>query len=661
MPSEYMQHTWTEVPEEVNQLLQWLRDAENSTAETTWRKESAEDYRFYAGDQDYDWVKVKLESQKRPVSVFNEVKPKVDMLIGLAAQGRHDTTLVPVGGEDEALAEVMSGTLKHYRTKLKMTRKELDCFEHTVKSGRSLLHFWVDVSNPFQPVIKARRTRGYNFFLDPNSQEYDMSDARYLFIEKWLPEEEIKVYYPGIDVGQLQGFGQRYADLPQFFNEARDLYRIVEGWFYKYERALYFVNPMTGQVDSCLPSEKKQLLEGLQAAGADPQSIQFAPGIRKVPYYAIFSGLQILEQGRSKFKWESFPAVLFGAYKNEDTNSWFSAITMMKDPQRSLNTMRRQMQHLLQTLPKGILATEVGAILNLEEYEERSSEPNFYLEVAKGGIDKFKFVQQPPISPIYVQVDQQASQSIKNASGIQDTLMGVQQSSREAGVTERMRQETGIAVLYLLFSNFQESRHNATRLLMSLIQQYVTMPEVIRIEGEQGAQLVQINTQLNRQSQGFNDITAMQFDLEVSDTAETATMRMTIAQILAEVNHNNPGSIPPDVILEYSDVPYTVKQRVRQNYEAQQAQAGQQAELEAQRIQAELAIKQQELEIKKVELQIKMADLELKKETAQADMAMRKQEMETGRMDMLLRNRDKPEPPAKPGQQPSNKPKPKKK
>lgn len=645
MPSIRMQQEWSDIPAGVGQLLLWLRDAENSVAETTWRTEAAEDYRFYAGDQDYDYVKMKLAAQKRPVTVYNEVKPKIDMLIGLAARGKHDTTLVPVGGEDEALSELMSGVLKHYRKQLKMTRKELDCFEHTVKSGRSLLHFWVDTMNPFEPKLCCRRVRGYNFFCDSNAQEYDLSDARYLFIEKWLCEEDIKVKYPQIDIHSLQGFGSQYADMPQFFNEARDLYRIMEGWFYKYEEVYYFVNPMNGEVDSCKANERQYVAEGLAGQQVDVSQLQFVKGMKKIPCYCIFSGNQVLEEGASQLKWEGFPAVLFGAYRNEDTNAWFSPITMMKDPQRSVNVMRRQLSHLLQTLPKGILATEVGMILNIEEYEERSSEPNFYLEVAKGGIDKFKFVQQPSISPIYAQFDQISSQAIKDSSGIQDPLMGVQQSSREAGITDRQRQETGIAVLYLLFSNFQESRHNATRLLMSLIQQYVTMPQIVRIEGENGEQLMSINTQLQRGNQGFNDITAMKFDLEVADTAETATMRLTIAQILAEVNHNNPGSIPPDIILEYSDIPYSVKQRVKSNFEAQQQQAAQQAQLEAQRIQAEVEIKQAELQIKQVELQIKQAELDLKEKEITINAGMKQQELETKRMDVLLKNRDKPEPP----------------
>ena len=55
--------------------------------------------------------------------------------------------------------------------------------KHTVKCGRSLLYFYVDQGeNPFRPKICARRIPGWQFKLDPYSTEYDMSDARFLFM-----------------------------------------------------------------------------------------------------------------------------------------------------------------------------------------------------------------------------------------------------------------------------------------------------------------------------------------------------------------------------------------------------------------------------------------------------------------------------------------------
>jgi hypothetical protein len=265
------------------------------------------------------------------------------------------------------------------------------------------------------------------------------------------------------------------------------------------------MNPLTQAPEFLSPKEfnsfKKKLAEGIEIGGrmVQVQDLEHVSSMMRRMYYMIFADVYELEGGVSPYNWKDFPGILYGAYKNENTNSWFSAIKTMKDPQIAINTMRRQLSHLLQTLPKGILIHEVGAVINIEEYETRSADPSFHLEVAKGAIEKIKFQQQPSISPIYQNFDLQMSQSMKDASGIQDELMGFQKTSREPGVSVRMRQEAGIAVLYILFNNFKNSRLEGKRLIMSLVKQYVSAPEIIRIKGPEGQRLLQIYTQLNPQ------------------------------------------------------------------------------------------------------------------------------------------------------------------
>jgi hypothetical protein len=581
-----------------------------------------EDYRFYAGRQDTPDVLARLADQKRPATVYNEVKPKIDMLIGLAAQSKHEPVLTPISSEDEALVQLMQGVIKHYRKNIKITRKELECFAHAIKCGRSLLHFWVDTANPFDPQIRATRVATYNFYMDSNSKEYDLSDTRFLFIDKWLEaneiaarfgltEEEVKAHssFSGGFTSSSYVGSNSAIDLPVFFNEGRRKHRLVENWYYQYEKFVYCVNPLTGKPErmelSMFAKFKEVMLSGVDTPKGRMQ-IQSAEQLQPVDsfdkqyYYRIFAGSKEYAGGKSPLRYNGIPCAFYGAYHDEDENTWFSAIKMQKDPQRALNTMRRQLQHLLQTLPKGILAHEAGVILNIDEYEQRSAEPNFHLEVIGGGLDRFKFLQQPQISPIYQTVDSAMSQSMKDASGIQNEMMGVQTTSREPGVTVRQRQETGLAVLYSLYDNFRESRITGDKILLSMLQQYVTADKVIRIEGNDGEQLLRINTQLNPQSPGFNDITSGEFDIQVSEQLESPTQRATTAQILTEFSQNNPGAVPAEVILDYLDAPLTVKNQIKQHREQQAEAAAKQADTE--------------LQLKILELEIKAKDLEYKKE-----------------------------------------------
>ncbi len=563
--------------EEFNKVMEWLQEGESAVSETLYRTEADEDYKFYAGDQDTVMVKAALADAKRPDSTFNEVKPKIDMLIGLAAQVKYDGYVVPVGEEDEPLAELMQGTMLHYRKKLKMSRKELDCFEHSTKSGRSLLYFRIDTSNPYNPKIVPVRVPGYNFIVDPASLEYDLTDAKYLFIWAWVDEEDVKGIDPDIDITQLSN-AVGGAGMPSFHDSLTGKYRILTCWYRMWELKFHIINPFTGEMEALTKDQYRQFNKAAMA-GVETEDgmlkvdepIPYAKGYAVSYKYMTFSGNYLLDAGYSPHKDEvEFPAVLYGAYKDDDNNRWFSAITVQKDPQRAMNVMRRQLVHLLQTLPKGILMHEVGAIIDIEKYEKNSASPNYHMELSKGGLDGVKFEKQPTISNLYQQLDEVMRSSMKDSSGISDDMMGAYTSSREAGVTVGMRKESNIVVLFILFDNYRESRLAGNKKLMFLIQQYATEKEIIRIMGEKGAELVAINSQMNPQVDGWNDVTIGEFDLEMEETIETSTFRMAIAEMLTDLSHQNPGSIPLDVIMDYMNLPFTVKRRIREYWEEQQ-------------------------------------------------------------------------------------------
>jgi len=564
----------------LNKLNEWLSTDEGSIPEQKWREESEEDYNFYAGDQDDPQVKRALEEANRPVSVFNEIKPKIDMLVGIADQIRKAPTVLPVGTEDEALAELMNGAFKHFRYETGLADKEMECFEHMAKSGRSFLHFYIDTQNPFEPKIVAKRLPGRDVVVDCDSIEYDLSDARRVFIQKWFNEEDIKAIWPHFDGEAIKSLEKGSSlKMPSYFDPAREKYRIVECWYRKWEKVYWFENPLTGRIDMLREPQWKrfvrQLKEGIPLPDGGELQMDIPPlaqpTMKQFVHYAIFSGLILLEAGPSPYRHDSFPLIPFCAYKDENNNRWFGAITALKDPQRALNTMKRQLQHLLQTSPKGILIHEEDALANEEEYDQYSSSPNFRLVLRTGMFDKAKFTDQPQISPVYQYLIGDYSESMKHISGAEDPLLGIQTSSREPGITARMRMESSIAVLFILFNNFRKSRILAGKQLLSLIQQYVTLPRVIRIEGPEGAKLVRINTQLNPQSPNFNDITVGKYDLVVDEAAENVTMRREIANMLLEYARNAPEAVPPEVVMEYLDLPLSVKVRVREYNEARLA------------------------------------------------------------------------------------------
>jgi hypothetical protein len=568
----------------LNKVIGWLQQAEGADSESVWLTEAEEDYNYYAGDQDSNEILEKLAVAKRPALVYNQIKPKVDVVVGLAGQNRQLPSAFPVEHNDEAMVELANGAIKFFRRESGLADNEMTCFEHTVKSGRSLLHFYVSDENPYEPEIKTRFVHGRNFKLDPRSINYDMSDARFLFIDFWYDAEEIKVKYPKFDTEKVTQLQSSDGSSPLFYNIVEDTYRVTECWYKETEEVYWILNPVTKQPEKVDIPTYKRMKEAIAVGinmpdGSVLQDPNFE-GIKKyatVYKYVIFSSLYIFEKGVSKHRWEGFPDVLFGGYKHDYENRWFGLISMMKDPQTGINTMRRQMQHLLQTSPKGILIHEVGAILDIEAYETKSAEPNYHMEVSSGALEKVRFTDQPTISPVYGQLMDVDQQFMKDVSGIQNDTLGIQTYSREPGITTQLRQGQNIAILFILLDNFKKSRLLATKLLFSFIQQYVTEERVIRIEGQNGQQLMQLNTQNNPGTQGFNDISIGKYDFFVEEGIETVNSRNSIAQMLIDLSHQAPGSVPPELIVEYSGAPFSVVQQLKQYSQAQQ-QSAQQAE-----------------------------------------------------------------------------------
>ncbi len=562
----------------LDQLKDWLSYSESSDSETKFRTEAKEDYQFYAGKQDTDAVKQALADLKRPATVFNQVKPKIDMLIGLGAQMRLDPHVVPVGREDEPLAELMNDTLRFYNEKLEVGDKEVDALEHTIKSGRSLLHYYLDDENPFDPDIKCMVIKGTRCYLDPDALTSNLNeDHRFIFVDKWLTEDEVKRRWPGIDVERLkQSDGVHSANLT-FWESNTKRIRIVEGWYKKLVTVMWFRNPVTNKPEFL--NEKDwtayvtALKEGIDLGNGEVIQMDEAPEsvkrTRFETHFGLFTGDVLLDHGKSILGDEvGFPFVLFVAYRNDDEDRWFSVINTMKDPQRSKNTIKRQLVHLLNTSPKPLVITEAGNIVNDEEYQTDSSKPNFVLIVSD--IEKTKVQGQPQISSIYQSLDADFGQEIKDASGVQDSLMGIQTSSREPGVSVRMRQEQGIAVLFTLYNNFRKSRIYAGRMLMRLIQGFVSEGKVIRIGGPKAVKFLDINTQMDPNQAGFNDISGGQFDLVVDEEVQSTTMRMATMQMLVDFNQSSPGMIPPWTLLEYSNLPFSAKEEIKAHFKQQQ-------------------------------------------------------------------------------------------
>ena len=121
--------------------------------------------------------------------------------------------------------------------------------------------------------------------------------------------------------------------------------------------------------------------------------------------------------------------------------------------------------------------------------------------------------------------------------------------------------------------------------------------------------MMQINSQKNPDAPGFNDISTGKYDLVLDDALDSQTMRMAISQMLVDYSQNNPNVIPPDLIMEYSDLPLTAKNKVK---EYNQMMLDREERMKMASVQAAQQKAAQEVQVEQANMELKkyMADLD---------------------------------------------------
>lgn len=162
-----------------------------------WNKEAKEDFNFALGEQWTAEEKTKLEDQGRPVLTFNKIEPLIDLVCGHHTENKARIKAHPEGGEDKLFSEVADKAINHVDKMGHLNFKEDICFEEGAICGKSYLELGqVYDKDPINGDLVFRNDEPYAILVDPDSKEYDLSDARYLIKLTKLSKSRLIELYP---------------------------------------------------------------------------------------------------------------------------------------------------------------------------------------------------------------------------------------------------------------------------------------------------------------------------------------------------------------------------------------------------------------------------------------------------------------------------------
>jgi len=553
---------------------EWQRQLAN-------RFQMALDCDYYDGLQwSEEDAQVLMDRNQAPL-VFNEIKPTIDWMIGTERRTRIDAKVMGREKSDNESAQSKTQLLKYLDDTNKTVFHRSHAFGDAIRAGLG----WMEVGlrgDPTEELLYKRYESWRNMLYDSNDTTRDLSESRYIFRWKWLDDDVAEAYFPdradvirravvdGTSLGEeneddvwymgarVTAPGQDYAgasvgkytpiDHSAFAWSRRSRVKMVECWY----RMPVLKRKFSGGdlVGVEFDSRNADHVAALQAGYSVFDKLEME--IR----CAIFTSAGLVWEGASPYKHGRFPFIPIWCYRRQRDNAPYGAIRQMRDPQDDLNKRHSKAQWILST---NQVELEEGAVDDIEDLRQEVARPDGILVRNRG--KELKVHRDNNLAEQQLMLMDRDATHIRNVGGVTPENMG-RVTAADSGKAILARQEQGGVVTAEPFDNLRYAVQLEGEISLAMVEQFYTMPKVIRIIGERGAAKYQQINQIDPLTGNvLNSITASHADYVVSEQDFKSSLRQAMFESLFDIVGRLAQMNPQvalnllDLVVEMADLP----------------------------------------------------------------------------------------------------------
>lgn len=325
--------------------------------------------------------------------------------------------------------------------------------------------------------------------------------------------------------------------------------------------------------------------------------------VMEIWYCAVIPGMkEVLVDERAWFypKWKSWPVIPFYArfstadLPKQDRHLLVQGIVRpVKDLQEKHNKAETlKVLHLQSSVNSGWLSEE-DSWVDASKVENFGSQPGVNLEFKKTAKVVPQRISPVQLSQAHTEIAAESVEAIKGSLGINSDLIAVQQGGSDSGRAIALRQRQGLLMVQEIFDNYSRTKQICGRFLLSQLGEIYDTQTAMKILGDnflqqnfpppmvQGpvnpvtgqpmqlpapdanGQPMTYNAQLAEAV--INDVLSgdlEKYDVTVGEAVASDTMRVANAMELQDLATKMPGVIPPDLIVEESQLPASTKNRI---------------------------------------------------------------------------------------------------
>lgn len=628
--------------------------AEAQWASSEWRAESWRDEEMFDGgdaqwsQEDYD----KANDSGIDIVTINRTFPVVNYLLGTEVLNKLDIMAKGRTKYDTETSQVMTEGIKFVMDQSDGGYLVSDAFRDQIVPGFGCLSPCLN-PDPRKEKLAVKYRDWKEVWWDPfSSPWFTPASCRYVFLQRWMDLDDLKSMFweKGKELDekyeQLAGssdesYSSYYGDEANLIEEEvrmlasvdwadsqRRRVRPVEMWYPEHVKTFFAVFPNGNAKelsDSLTIPEQYEVVQGAEQV--------VAAVVQKMKVCTFLDDL-VLHNGKTPYPHDQYPFIPFVAY----TDRWrfpYGVPRQIRGQDIEVNKRRSMALAFLNS--RRVLAEKSAAADDEErqaQYEE-AQKLSGYVIVEDGALSgkKFVLVDESQLAPSQVAILQHDEQEIREITG-QVTAGIIAKSNPISGrAIDKAEASTAVPSSATLFNNLRRSMKLLGEQIMANIQGYWKGQKVLRItDSLTGAERFEYLNQKIRTENGIeirNNITQGKYDLIVSDTIQTDTIREKNLDLLIETAKKSPPeAIGPLLIasfelsnlpnkeqlllkikpllggdpLEDEMPPEQVKRKVIAELEAQKQEQSQMAELAKANAELELLTKQIEIEKKRAEI-----------------------------------------------------------
>lgn len=593
------------------------------------------DLSFRIGEQWDPAAEAQRRADSRPVLTFNRMSQFVKQITGDIRQMRPAIRVVPVDDKgDKGVAEILAGMVRYIETRSDADRIYFQAADSQVAAGighwRIVTEYASD--STFEQELAVELVQdGVAVLWDPDAQHPTRRDARWCIVPVDLSREEFKERYPKATADSLPRLGT-FSTPATWVSE--DVVRIGEYWVKEPTKKRLVLGP-DGSVDDITDDEDGEAkARAVLAAGG---RVETREGFRIRRY--VISASEILE-GPDEWKGRYIPIVpLIGEETRIGRRLYRNGIIRhAKDAQRAYNYARSTEIEVVALQPKAPFMATIDQVKDNMDQWQTANAKNWPVLLYRPDPQAPTAVPQrvaPPVGSAGIaETVAMAAEDMKAVIGIYDASLGAR-SNEQSGKAIVARQREGDTGAFVYIDNFALAVQHTGRVLIDMIPHVYDTPRVIRVIGEDGKiDVVPINRPAGAALDGAaerveNDVTVGAYDVALEMGPSYTTKREEAREGMLALVQANPGVFPliGDLFVKAQDWPLADKiaKRLQTTLPPQiamqeAAESGEpppppppppppdpKVEADMEKARADVAIKQIDLEIKRLQLMVEEA------------------------------------------------------